>query len=120
VAWKKQALDRGQQELKALEEARLAAVDLAGKLLVVWSAGERAGLRMRITPPDAFDKGKDVLVFDDHVRGGKVTSESTLLGFRLFSRDGFAVLLLSTVAGLHALRIGPDGAVAPWPVERVQ
>jgi hypothetical protein len=120
TSWKKNALDRGQQELKALEPARIAAVDVAGKLVVVWSAGERGGLRMRMGVPDAFERGQDVLVFDDHVRGGKVIAESTLLGFRLFSREEFAVLLVSTVAGLHALRIGADGTVAPWPTRRVQ
>jgi len=41
---------------------------------------------------------------------------STILGFRLYSREHFAVLLLSTLAGVHAFRIDPDGKFTPWNV----
>src|SRR6185436_10077876 len=44
-ALKSQALDHGTTDLRALDSTRIAAVDLGGKLLVVWSAGERGGLR---------------------------------------------------------------------------
>ena len=98
----------------ASDESRLAAVDLAGNLLVVWAAGERGGVRMRIAKPGLFAGAQDAVLLDDLVAGGKVGGESTLLGFRLFAREKFAVLLLSTVAGLHALRIDPDGSVKPW------
>ena len=91
------------------------AVDLGGSLLAVWAAGDRGGLRMRMAKPDLFAKAKDVVVFDDLVSGGKMAGESTLLGFRLFARGKFAVLLVSTLAGLHALRIDADGSVRPWP-----
>jgi hypothetical protein len=80
----------------------------------VWAAGDRGALRMRMAKPDLFAKAKDVVVLDDLVSGGKVAGESTLLGFRLFARGTFAVLLVSTVAGLHALRIDADGSVRPW------
>ena len=96
------------------EESRLAAVNLAGNLLVVWAAGERGGVRMRLAKPALFAGAPDVVLLDDLVAGGKVAAESSLLGFRLFAREKFAVLLLSTVAGLHALRIDPDGSVKPW------
>lgn len=69
---------------------------------------------MRIAKPGLFAGAQDVVLLDDLVAGGKVGAESSLLGFRLFAREKFAVLLLSTVAGLHALRIDPDGSVKPW------
>jgi hypothetical protein len=116
TAWKQDALDHGTLDLRPLDAGRIAAADLAGKLLVIWSAGERGGVRMRLASPEAFDRGTDVLVLDDHMKDGKVVSESTLLGFRLFARGQFAVLLLSTLSGLHALRIDPSGVVTPWKV----
>ena len=70
---------------------------------------------MKLAAPDAFDHAMEVVVFDDHVRDGSVTAEGTLLGFRLFSREHFALLLVSTVTGLYALRIDPDGMVKLWP-----
>lgn len=117
TALKNDALDRSTQDLKVIDPERIAAVDLGGKLLVVWSAGDRAGLRMRIAAPTAFDRGTDVVVLDDRVHDGKSSTESTLLGFRLYSREHFAVLLLSTVAGMHALRIDLDGTVRPWAIK---
>jgi hypothetical protein len=40
----------------------------------------------------------------------------SLLGFRLYSREHFAVLLLSSIAGVHAFRIDSDGSVKPFEV----
>jgi len=55
-----------------------------------------------------------VLVFDEHISKGRIALESTILGFRLYSREHFAVLLLSTLAGVHAFRLDPAGAITPW------
>lgn len=100
-----EALDRNTSELRPREASDVAAVDLAGKLVVVWRAGEHGGLRLRVAEPETFDRGSDVVLFDDHVADGKVVPVSTILGFRLYSREHFAVLLLSTLAGVHAFRI---------------
>jgi len=81
---------------------------------VVWLGGEHGELRLRMGDPDQFAHAPDTLVFDDHVLGGRVVLESTLLGFRLYSREQFAVLLLSTLAGVHAFRIEPSGVIKPW------
>jgi hypothetical protein len=114
---KVEALDKGSSDLRPQDPEDVTAVDLAGKLLVVWIAGERGGLRMRLAPPDTFSRADDVLVLDDHVLGGKNARESTILGFRLYSRERFAVLLLSTLSGVHAFRIDPDGSLKPWKVK---
>jgi len=113
---KSEALDRNSIELRPQDERDVQAVDLGGKLLVVWLAGERSGLRMRFAAPDLFAREPDTLLFDDHVQAGKYVDTSTLLGFRLYSRERFAVLLLSSMAGVHALRIDPDGKVSPIAV----
>jgi len=113
---KGQALDKDSSELRPESATDIAAVDLAGKLLVVWNAGQRGGIRMRMAPPDLFSRADDVMILDDHVWEGKLARETTVLGFRLYSREGFAVLLLSSMAGVHAFRITPDGAVKPWNV----
>ena len=63
-------------------------------------------------------KEKDVLVFDDLVKDDRVQKLSTLFDLRLFAREGFALLLLSTVSGVHALRVEPDGRVTPVPAKR--
>lgn len=97
----------------APREHKVDAVDLDGKLLVVWAAGERGGVRMRLAPPGEIERAKDVIVFDDLVKQGQVDKLSTLFDLRLFSREGFAILLLSTVAGVHAIRVEADGSFAP-------
>lgn len=101
----------------APKEGHVDAVDLDGKLLVVWAAGDRGGVRMRLAKPDQIEKSDDVILFDDMVKDGAVGKLSTLFDLRLFSRDGFAILLLNTVAGVHALRIDAGGKVTPVTVK---
>jgi len=104
--------------LRPTEHDHIQAVDLAGQVVAVWRAGERGGLRLRIAKPELFEKTEDEVLLDDLIQGGKVGDMSTILGFRLYSRETFAVLLLSTMAGLHAFRITPDGKVAPVDVKQ--
>lgn len=97
------------------KESHVDAVELDGKLLVVWAAGDRGGVRMRLAPAEQIAVAPDVVIYDDLVKDGRVQKLSTLFDLRLFSREGFAVLLLSTVQGVHALRVAPDGKVTPLP-----
>jgi hypothetical protein len=112
-----EALDGNSPDLRPREGNDVAAVDLDGKLLAIWLAGDRGGLRMRMGEPDKFAHAEDVVVLDDHISNGKASTESTILGFRLYSREHFAVLLLSTMAGVHAFRIDPTGAIRPWSLK---
>jgi len=98
-------------------EAHVDAVDLDGKLLVVWAAGDRGGVRMRLARADQIERAEDQILFDDMVKDGQVGKLSTFFDLRLFSRDGFAILLMNTVAGIHALRIDAGGKVAPVTVK---
>ena len=68
-------------------------------------------LGVAATAPAAFAKlSQDVLE-------GKDVRASTILGFRLYSRERFAVLLLSTLAGVHAFRIDTEGKLKPWSLK---
>lgn len=88
-------------------------VELDGKLLVVWAGGQFAGLRMRLAPIEQIAQAKDIVIFDDRVQDGALKDLSTMFEMRLFARDGAAYLLLSTLAGVHAIRIEPNGTFAP-------
>ncbi|MGC4000748.1 MAG: hypothetical protein QM767_26165 [Anaeromyxobacter sp.] len=117
VAVNGDALDGKASDLRPAEPEDVAAVDLDGKLLAIWRAGEFGGLRMRMGEPDKFAHAPSTVIFDDRISDGKATKDSTLLAFRLYSREHFAMLLLSTMAGVHAFRIEPDGTVKPWPLK---
>jgi hypothetical protein len=114
--FKPEALDHNSTDLRPLDERDVQAVDLGGKLLAVWIGGDRAGLRLRMAAPELFEREPEQVLFDDHVASGKNAQASTLLGFRWYSREHFAVVLLSSLAGVHALRIDPDGSVKPFEV----
>ncbi|WP_394844715.1 hypothetical protein LZC95_47675 [Pendulispora brunnea] len=88
---------------------------LDGKLLVVWSAGTRGGLRMRMAPIESIMSVPDTVLYDDHVRAGSFQDISTLHGFRLVPFASGALLFLETVEGTFALRIGSTGALEPLP-----
>lgn len=94
------------------------AVALDGKLLVVWQAGDRGGVRMRLAPASEIANAPDLVIFDDMLKDGHAQQLSTLFDLKLLSREGFAVLLLGTVTGVHALRIEPDGKIAPMKITR--
>lgn len=102
----------------APRDNHLDAVDLDGQMLLVWAAGERGGIRMRLAPAEAIAKAPDVILYDDLMKDGHVGNLSTFFDLKLLSREGFAVLLLSTVTGVHALRIDPGGKVTPMKVSK--
>ena len=56
-------------------------------------------------------------LFDDLVQDGAVKGLPTLFELRMLSRGDVALLLVSTVAGVHVLSIDGAGKVTPMPVE---
>ncbi|TKD09933.1 hypothetical protein [Polyangium fumosum] len=106
---------KGQYEFGP-RERKVDAVDVDGKLLVVWAAGERGGVRMRYAKAEDIERADDAILYDDLYKDGQVQKLSTLFDLRLFSREGFAILLLSTVTGVYALRFDPAGAMTPVDV----
>ena len=93
----------------------LQAIDLGGKLLVVWSAGDNGGVRMRVGTPDQLATAPETILLDDHVRDGAYRDESMLVGFELLPFAKSAVLLLGTVEGVYAFLVETDGKLSPLP-----
>lgn len=92
---------------------------LGGKLLSVATVKE-AGVRYRFADAKLLDQvGGDQLLFDDHVKDHAVVKASTVNGIKLFSRGDFAVLLVSTPAGMYAFRVSSDGAPKPISIDWV-
>lgn len=91
---------------------------VGGKVLVVWRAGERGGLRMRMAPAEQLSQAKDIVVFDDHMGPDGPVADSNLVGFGLLPLAHSAVLLLSTTHATHALSIRDSGAMEPISVAR--
>jgi hypothetical protein len=104
-------------DVKETMPVRIAAADLDGKLLLVWQAGTVGGLRMRLAPQEHIEEPADTVVYDDEIDQGTVAGASTLLGWTLFARGTYAVLLLSTTAGVHAVRIDASGRKTSLRVE---
>lgn len=104
-------------DVKETMPVRFAASELEGKLLLVWQAGAVGGLRLRLAPQDRIEEPNDTVIFDDLVQGGAAQMTSTLLGWQLFARGSYAVILLSTTAGVHAVRIDATGKATPLRVE---
>ncbi len=102
-------------DLTPREKNNLRAVDLGGKLLVVWSAGDRGGVRMRVGAPDQLAAAPETILFDDHIRNGDYRDESTLVGFELLPFGKNAVLLLGTVEGVYAFLVDASGKLSPLP-----
>jgi hypothetical protein len=107
----------GLRELAPGDQKALAAADLDGKLLVVWIAGSAGGVRMKLAPIEQIAAAPDTVLIDDMTRGGQVQRARQLNDIRLFVRPGYAVLLVGTAVGVHALRIDPSGKATPIPMK---
>jgi len=103
-------------ELGLAPTGMVSATGFDGKLLVVWAAGSRGGLRLRLAPPARMAETQDLILFDDLLKDGAVQKAGSLLDLRLYSFERYAVVLMSTAAGVQALRIEPDGKAAPIAV----
>ena len=102
-----------QQNVELLPKYAPLALPLDGKLLLVWRAGQRGGVRMRLAPIEHIAAADDVVVFDDRIQDGQVSERSNVLEIRGWSREGRAVVFLSTTSGVWALGIDGDGKVTP-------
>jgi len=90
-------------------EGDVRAVDIDGKLLLVWSAGEHGGLRTRFGASGELASASETVFFDDHVRDGKFRDESAMIGFELVPTAHGALLLLGTVDGVFAYLFDASG-----------
>ncbi len=86
---------------------------LGDKLLVVWRSSGR-GIRARLAAPDALSSARDMIVYDDRIKGGSSFRESLVETLALFPRHAGAVLFLGLALddGVKAIRISPDGSLS--------
>ncbi len=96
----------------------ISAVGLDGKVLLVWQAGQRGGLRMRLAALSNLSKTPDVVLFDGHMAGGAVVATSTVLTQRVLPAEGYALVLINTSSGVFALRVTADGKHAPATISQ--
>ncbi|HZU82765.1 MAG TPA: hypothetical protein VE987_07610, partial [Polyangiaceae bacterium] len=106
-------------DVKETMPVRLAASELGGKLLLAWQAGAVGGLRMRLAPQEQIEQPADVVLYDDLVQSGAIGDASTLLGWTMFTRHAYAVLVVATSAGVHLVRVDGTGAATPLAVDWV-
>jgi len=101
--------------------------EVRGKMLVVW-ASPTGGLRMRLADPSEIAHARDVVLFDDavfpttHFDEGKDfmvdASQSAILDVQLVTRHDFALLVLRSMRGHHAIRVLGDGAAQTVTLEK--
>lgn len=100
-------LDAAPVDLKAAQ-----AVEIDGKLLVVWNAGYNGGLRMRIGPMASIRDAADVVIADQRDEKSALKL-ATVTDIRLIAAKQFAILFLATPAGTKLIRIDPTGKLTP-------
>lgn len=110
IAWNKVLGEN--EELLPRDPKSFTAIELGGKLLVVWASLD-AGVRMRVGRPEALTATPDTLLLDDHVREGSYRGESAIVGIQLLPYDKRAIMLLSTVEGVFAFVVDGDGKSTP-------
>ena len=102
-------------DLTPREKKDLRAIDVGGKLLVVWSAGDRGGVRMRVSAPKQLATAPETILLDDHIRDDTFRDESTLVGLELLPFGKNAVLLLGTIEGVYAFLVDAEGKLSALP-----
>jgi hypothetical protein len=102
----------GLVEAAPIDDKSVLAVDVDGKLLVVWNAGYVGGIRMRMAPPAQIKDAEDVVLVD--ARDPKNPQKlSVITELQLIPAGSSAVLFLGGTTGVRALRIDASGAFSP-------
>ena len=92
-------------------------VTVGDKVVAVWAAGQRGGIRLRVGPATEIASAKDIVLYDDLIQDGKLQAVSSLSDVGLIAGDDHAILLLGTKNGAFALRVDLDGKVAPAKID---
>lgn len=102
----------GLVEAASGDEKGVVAVDVDGKLLVVWNAGYIGGIRMRIAAPAQIKEAEDIVLVD--ARDPKNAMKLTVITeMKLIPTGNSAVLFLGGTMGARAIRIDSSGASTP-------
>lgn len=97
-------------DIAPADASAIAAGDVNGKLLVVWSGGGAGGLRMRLAPAERIKDAADVVITDGRDAAGGAKA-SVLTEVRVLSGSTHAVVLVGTTTGVRALTVDGEGAV---------
>lgn len=102
----------GLVEAAPIDDKSALAVDVDGKLLVVWNAGYVGGIRMRMAPPAQIKEAEDTVLVDarDPKNPMKLTAITEM---KLIPAGGSALLFLGGPTGARAFRIDASGASTP-------
>lgn len=101
-------------EPSSLEEVKVA--ELGGKVLLLWKAADRGGLRMRLAPIERLADAEDRVLYDDLIDDGAVGTLSTLIDMKLIPGHGYVLLLLATAKGNFPFVVDGEGAMRPVTV----
>jgi hypothetical protein len=102
----------GAADIAPIDASNVVAVDVGGKLMIVWNAGATGGLRMRLAPADQIGDTPDVILAAPRIeKNGQAASPITQL--RAIPASGWAILFINTASGVRALRVEPNGKVTP-------
>jgi hypothetical protein len=94
------------------------AVELGGKIALVYADGERGGVRARIGAMKELEHAKEILLYDDHVDAeadsgqGAVVDQSNLYDVAAYAAGGSVLVLLSTKRGVIPIALDASGAIA--------
>ena len=101
-------------EPSSLEEMKVA--EVGGKVLLLWKAADRGGLRMRLAPIDRLADAADRVLYDDLIDDQGVGTLSTLLDMKLIPGHGYVLLLLATAKGNFPFVVTGEGEMQPVTV----
>lgn len=102
----------GLMDAAPVDAKAVQAVDIQGKLLVVWNAGFNGGLRMRIAPMAQIRDAADIVIADQRDEKSALKL-ATVTDIRLIPAQGFALLFLATPAGTKLVKIDTSGKLTP-------
>jgi hypothetical protein len=94
------------------ESGSFAAADLAGKVLLVWSAGPLGGLRMRLAPLDRLKATPDELIVDSREDNGA----TTVTELRILPTADGAILFVNTTTGARLFNVDGSGKLSQLKV----
>ena len=100
----------GTGEIVPADASGIVAVDVGGKLAILWNGGPLGGLRMRFGAPDRMKDTVDTIVADGREGAGEAKL-SAFVGLKVLPGNGFAVLLVNTTSGVKAFRLDGTGTV---------
>jgi hypothetical protein len=108
----------GLPELLPDDRDQVSGTSVGAQALLVWVAGKRGGVRMRLGAPSRVGSGTDQVLVPANWGSSSADSaasagDADVLGVRAVTAGPWALLMLSTRTGLVLLRVDGTGSVTP-------